>query len=74
MGNENIGEDMVEQICQNSKIESFVSISREGPTREILAKTLDYHDSSLSSHVLYTWLLRGLASRELLAKSTCTLF
>ena len=58
MGNEGInseGEDMVEQICQNNKTEYFASISREGFTRKLLAKT-SCHDSSHSSHILYTWL------------------
>jgi len=41
VGNEGInsvGEDMVEQICQYSKIESFTGISWEGLTHELLAK------------------------------------
>ena len=42
----------------------------EGLTREILAKLTACHDFSASSYVLLTWLLRGLASRELIAKST----
>ena len=58
MGNEginNVGEDMVEQICQNSKTECFASISREGLTHELLAKT-NCHNSLHFSHVLYKWL------------------
>ena len=58
MGNKGInsvGEDMMEQISQNSKTECLAGISWEGLTRELLAKT-KYHDSSHSNHVLYTWL------------------
>ena len=54
-----VGEDMVEQICQNSKTEIFTGISREGFTHELLAKT-SCHDFLHSSHVFYTW----LTSRE----------
>ena len=46
--------------------------SREGLTREILTKLTAWHDSSASSYVLLTWLLRGLAFCELLTKSTCS--
>ena len=58
MGNEGIysvGEDIVEHICQKSKIEYFAGILREGLTHELLVKT-SYHDSLHSNHVLYTWL------------------
>ena len=58
VGNDSIysvGEDIVEQICQNSKIECFTDISREDLTCEILVKT-SFHDSSHSCHVLSTWL------------------
>ena len=41
---------------------------------ETLMKTIAWHDSSTSSHVLLTWLFRGLASRELLMKSTDSSF
>ena len=50
-----MGENMVEQICQNSKIDCFAGISREGITCKLLAKT-NYHDYSHSSHILCTWL------------------
>ena len=71
-----MGKDLVKQTRQIRQIECFASISREGLTHETLAKTLGCtcHDSSHSSHVLYTCLLHGLASREILAKSICTLF
>ena len=52
----------------------FATPSREGLTHETLAKTTAWHDSSASSHVLLTWLFRGLASRELLVKSTDSSF
>ena len=45
--------------------ECFMSTSREGLTRETLAKLTAWHDSSASSYVLLTWLLHGLASLEL---------
>ena len=51
----------------------FATTSREGLTRETLVKLTAWHDSSASNHVLLTWLLHGLASRELLAKSTLDL-
>ena len=51
----NVGEDIVEQICQNSKTECFTGISWESLTRKILAKT-SCHNSLHSSHVLCTWL------------------
>ena len=50
-----VGEDMVEQICQNSKTKCFMGISWEGLTRKLVAKT-SCHDSSHSSHVFCTWL------------------
>ena len=34
-----VGEDVVEQIGQNSKTNCFAGISREGLTRETLVKT-----------------------------------
>ena len=51
MGNEGIysvGEDMVEQICQNGKTECLAGISRKGLARELLAKT-SCHGSSQDS-------------------------
>ena len=60
-----VGKDLVKQTWQISQTECFTSISQEGFTRETLVKTPCYHDSSHSSHVLYTWLLRRLASREI---------
>ena len=59
-----VGEDIVEQICQNSKTECFAGILREGLARKILAKT-SCHDSLLSNHVLCTWLhfARSLLAR-----------
>ena len=48
-----VGEDIVEQICQNSKTECFASISSEDLTHEILAKT-SFHDCLHSYHVLHT--------------------
>ena len=38
-----VGEDVVEKIGQNSKIDYFASISREGLTRETLVKTSCLH-------------------------------
>ena len=61
-----VGEDIMEQICQNSKTECFAGISREGLTHEILAKT-SCHDSLHSSHVLCTW----LTSQEVFSRFTC---
>ena len=52
------------------QVECFVGISREGLTYETLTKLTVCHYSSASSHVLLTWLLRGLASRKFLTKST----
>ena len=51
----NVGKDIMEQICQNSKTECFVGILQESLTHEILTKT-NCHDSSHSYHMLSTWL------------------
>ena len=59
---------------KNFQAECFMTVSREGLTRETLANTTDWHDSSASSHVLLIWLFCNLASRELLAKSTDSSF
>ena len=61
-------------LIKNLQVECFATVSREGLTRETLAKMTTWHDSSTSSHVLLTWLFRDLASRELLAKSTDSSF
>ena len=50
--------------------ECFMTTSREGLTHETLTKLTVWHDSLASSHMLFTWLLRGLASCKLLVKST----
>ena len=50
---------------KNLQVECFTSTSREGFTRETLAKLITRHNSLTSSHVLLTWLFRRLASREL---------
>ena len=50
--------------------ECFMTISRESLTRETLTKLTVWHDSLVSSHMLFTRLLRGLASCKLLVKST----
>ena len=49
--------------------ECFATVLWEGLTCETLAKTTTWHDSSTSSHVLFTWFFHDLASRKLLAKS-----
>ena len=59
---------------KNLQVECFTSTSREGFTRETLAKLTAWHDSLASSHVLLMWLFRGLASHEHLAKSTNSSF
>ena len=59
---------------KNLQAKCFTTVSREGLTRETLAKTTAWHDSSASSHVLLTWLFHDLASRDLLAKSTDSSF
>ena len=56
------------------QVECFTSTSQEGLTREALMKLTAWHDPSASSHVLLTWLFRGQASSETLAKSTCSIF
>ena len=62
VGNDGIyslGKDVVEQIWQNSKTKCFVGISREGLTRETLAKTSCHHLSwlfafqSCAEHMLH---------------------
>ena len=60
MGNEGIysvGKDLVKQNITFCQTECFASTLRVAFTRETLAK--GWHDSSSSSHVLYTWLFRG---------------
>ena len=75
MGNNSIysvSKEMVYQIWQNSKTECFPNISREGLTREILAKTSCHHLSWLfvfQSCVEHMASLRGKSSRELPAKT-----
>ena len=59
---------------KNLQAECFTTVSREGLTRETLAKMTAGHDFLASSHVLLTWLFRDLASHELLAKSTDSSF
>ena len=57
-------------LKKNLQEKCFATTSREGLTRQTLAKLTTWHDSSAFSYVLLTWILRRLASRELLAKST----
>ena len=73
MGNESIYIVWVKGkkvTLKNLQAECFASTLREGLTRETLAKLIAWHDSSASSHMLLTWLLRRLASHKLVAKST----
>ena len=70
MGNDGIysaGEDIVEQICQNSKTKCFTGISGEGLTCEIFAKT-SCHDA-FQSCAVHMASLRGKSSCKLLAKT-----
>ena len=64
---------------KNPPSRMFCEYFLEGFTLETLAKLTAWHNSPASSHVLLTWLFRGLASRDLLAKSTyssntCSIF
>ena len=59
-----VGEDIVEQISQNSKTECFVGISQEGLTHEILTKT------SLSSSVMTLRILVMCSTRGSLHKKS----
>ena len=66
-----VGEDVVEQIGQNSKTNCFASISRKGLTRETLAKT-SYLHLVLTLRILIRCRahasLRGMLTRELPVK------
>ena len=67
---------MVKQNITFCQKESFAGPSLVGLTRETLAKSTVWRDSSSSSHVLYTWLFSRVSfswdSREPIAKSICT--
>ena len=57
VGNEGIysvDKDLVKQNITFSQIETFVDPSQVGLTHETIAKMTAWHDSSSSSHVLYT--------------------
>ena len=72
MGNESIYIVWVKGkkvTLKNLQAECFTSTLREGLTRETIAKLTTWHDYLASSHMLLMWLLRRLASRELVAKS-----
>ena len=67
-----VGEDIVEQIGQNSKTDCFAGISLEGLTRETFAKTSCLHPIltlripvMCGAHAS----LRGMLTRELPAKT-----
>ena len=67
MGNEciySVSKDLVEQKCQNSKTECFVSISREGLTRKALVKTKlsrFFAFQSCAQHVATLWVIIVIA-------------
>ena len=67
-----VGEDIVEQIGQNSKTDCFAGISREGLTRETLTKTSCLHPV-LTLHILVLFRahasLRRMLTHKLPAKT-----
>ena len=73
MGNEGIysmGEGIRKSLSKIFQAECFTTILQEGLTRETLTKTIAWHDSSASSHVLLTCPFCGNPSRDLVTRCT----
>ena len=50
--------------------EGFTDTSQDGISRKVLTNLTAWHDSSVSSHVLHTWLFTSYSSYELVANCT----